>query len=944
MVERLSRPRQKVERRHQEGETLGGRCLEELLFDDGVCEVYRAVDTSDGCACLVKCFGQKVAAYDEAMAVQAIVHEGRLSRKPELDLTVASFQAMSPLDSHVVCAFHEGRSLAEMLRTEGTFSDERCLTVAREIVTGLKVFEQAGIGHGSLTLDGVIMDEDGCIWLGSKGFAGMTGVYSCLDARNGLFDVSSDFFSLGVIMYELLTDEKPFGNGGKMTPLWERRPDVSSELALFVHRLLSENRDVRPETVHDVLNDLEKINLGRRISAEAMCAKLEEMEGMSAPTRPRIMKRKAAEGRRSPSSGGTWLLKLVGALLVLMSFGIGYGWAKSSQGNWRMPRSLAFLEPTLKKIMGPKEDVAPVPMELQQVADPQQVAENPLEQAEEKDEDVGNTEAGAEEDSSDTEPEEASKGEQEVAVVVEQPAVEDLGPTQAMVVPPPLEEKEIAEEEGEEKPQAEGGAAEAPQEPDVSSQELQKQLEAALKRRNAKEVKDLLNAGAKLDWVSEDGTSLLQQACARGHWDTVEFMLKQGANPNWRPKVAGAKFKMPLQIALDNGPKMHRALLFFLKYKADPQILFDTALYFTGQADGTGKMPVGRNIAGIVALCQYGYLRENRAFQLEAVTTWLAARKGALTDDVLANVLKSAIEQKMSKGFLREVMQRVKTMKSPEYGAVLLAAMKHKNRIELLGMLKDRGIQVNMVCELEKDGVLIEESPLFYAVRTKCDEQVVRWLLANGAKINWTNAEGKSVLDLEADPKIKMLLLDAKQGKKVTQEWRNDLYTTGTTTIRPNMPWDADLNAVTVKSDHEDWITSAVAKDQKLVDADVDFYWHYDMENKTLKLEPRNGCEVLPLTGTLTPFQQIEVDYIAKQKFSDKTLEYTKEDGSPLRSGAVVLFRTSKGNYGKFRVARYEDEVIAQKKRRNVAIKIHWFVYHLREEDVRQSHSKRTIW
>ena len=90
--------------------------------------------------------------------------------------------------------------------------------------------------------------------------------------------------------------------------------------------------------------------------------------------------------------------------------------------------------------------------------------------------------------------------------------------------------------------------------------QLQKQLDAALKNRNAKEVKELLNEGAKLDWVAEDGTSLLQQACARGHWDAVEFMLRQGADPNWRPKVPGEKFKLPLQVALDNGKKTYPAL------------------------------------------------------------------------------------------------------------------------------------------------------------------------------------------------------------------------------------------------------------------------------------------------------------------------------------------------------------------------------------------------
>ncbi|MBQ2337348.1 MAG: hypothetical protein II381_13620, partial [Victivallales bacterium] len=117
-----------------------------------------------------------------------------------------------------------------------------------------------------------------------------------------------------------------------------------------------------------------------------------------------------------------------------------------------------------------------------------------------------------------------------------------------------------------------------------------------------------------------------------------------------------------------------------------------------------------------------------------------------------------------------------------------------------------------------------------------------------------------------------------------------------------------------------------------------------DKDQKTLTLEPRNGCEVLVMTGNLTPFDQIEVSYIAKQKFSDTSLTYSKEEGSPLRGGSIILFRTSRGNFGKFRVIRYEDEVIDNKKRRNVSLMIHWVVYHLDDEEVRQSHSKRTLW
>ncbi|MBR4900478.1 MAG: hypothetical protein IKZ46_06015 [Victivallales bacterium] len=936
MVERLSEPWGAMSRRHRAGDVAGGCRLEKLLHDDGVCEVFRATDEQDGHSCLVKCFGRRVTEYDEEVVAQAMEHEQKLAANVNLGMVLSAVQEENILDSVVVCAWHDGSSLANILRNEGVFDEKRCLDIAKAIASELEHFELAGLAHGSLTLEGVRLDYDGQVWLGSCGFPGMTGRYACQDARNGDFDVVSDFYSVGVMIYEMLSGESPFGGGGQVIPLWERRPDVSSDICLLVHRLLSEKRDVRPPSVQELMDGLSAIDLSSRLSGESLAARVKKMEENVPSKSVKMIKGVSAALRSRPEkTGSSWFLKIVAAVLILLSFGVGYGWANSSQGSLRMPKSLAFLEPALKKIVHGREDVVESQEAIETVeSQPSEVVDNV---------DIAADEKGKEEEELQEEevaPQDVENG--KVVVVSSQREKEALVEEEPMARWTQMEDGNPAADEndnvvaGGKDPEKELNAEDATT--------LQKQLETALKKRNAKEIKDLMNAGAKLDWVSEDGTSLLQQACARGHWDAVEFMLKQGANPNWRPKSPGEKFKLPLQIALDNGKKTYPALLMLLKYKADPQILFDTALYFTGSGDEIGKTPVGRNIAGIVALSQYGYIRENRAFQIEALTTWLSAQKGSLSDEVVANVLKSAIEQKMSKGFIREIMQRIKTMKSPEYGPVLLAAMKHKNRIELLGMLKDRGIQVNNVCELEKDGVLIEETPLYYAVRTKCEEPVIRWLLANGASVKWTDADGKTVMDLDTDPKIKQLLLNVKQGKKITQEWSGSLYTTGTTTIKTNMPWEADLNGRTVKGEHEDWVTTQPSPTDKQFEGDIDFFWRYEMEQKMLTLEPRNGCEVLVMTGNLTPFDQIEVSYIAKQKFSEKTLSYSKEEGSPLRAGSIILFRTSRGNFGKFRVVRYEDEIIDKKKRRNVSLMIHWVVYHLQEEEVRQSHSKRTIW
>ncbi|MBR4372704.1 MAG: hypothetical protein IKS92_16770, partial [Victivallales bacterium] len=184
MAESHSEPWETLSRRHRAGDVPGGCRLEKLLHDDGVCEIFRAFDEVEGRTCRVKCFGRRVVSYDDAAVIQAMKHEQRLSEHAELGGVLGAVLEESVLYSHVTCAWHDGRSLAEILKNEGVFEEDRCLKIAKAILSKLEAFEKAGLGHGSLTLNGVLLDDDDHVWLASSGFPGMTDRYACQDARN----------------------------------------------------------------------------------------------------------------------------------------------------------------------------------------------------------------------------------------------------------------------------------------------------------------------------------------------------------------------------------------------------------------------------------------------------------------------------------------------------------------------------------------------------------------------------------------------------------------------------------------------------------------------------------------------------------------------------------------------------------------------------------------
>ena len=190
----------------------------------------------------------------------------------------------------IIMEFVEGRTLSEALEEEGRFSPERAVHIAADICDVLAEAHAIGIVHRDLKPSNIMLNERGVCVLdfgvakvlatsadaththattGSGVIVGTPRYMSpeqCLGQKIG---ARSDLYSLGVLLYEMLTGRPPFTDPlasavlvkqatALPPPLPKLRHDVPRALSLAVHTLLAKRPDDRPANARAAQKMLEK--------------------------------------------------------------------------------------------------------------------------------------------------------------------------------------------------------------------------------------------------------------------------------------------------------------------------------------------------------------------------------------------------------------------------------------------------------------------------------------------------------------------------------------------------------------------------------------------------------------------------------------------------------------------------------------------------------------
>lgn len=358
-----------------EGERVGHYQIIALLGSGGMGDVYLARDTRLGRKVALKFLPVYLTNDDsrvrrfkqEARAASALNH-------PNL-LTIYEIEQADGR-YFIATEFVDGVTLRERMK-DGRLKSSEALEIAAQIARALSRAHDIGIVHRDIKPENVMLDGEGRVKVLDFGLAkyvlpsnardslssstenaytvpgvlmGTTRYMSPEQARGLAVDARTDIWSLGVVLYEMLTGHTPFNGqtaSDVLVTILEREPEPlrgqefesPHELQRIVGKALRKEREKRYQTINEMASDMEKLR--RELDGAASSLRTKKSKAATdepASARPSVSRSKSATA-----------FVLSGVLLLAAAAFIGVRmWRPSSSEAARPPAESLPVEPERK--------------------------------------------------------------------------------------------------------------------------------------------------------------------------------------------------------------------------------------------------------------------------------------------------------------------------------------------------------------------------------------------------------------------------------------------------------------------------------------------------------------------------------------------------------------------------------------------------------------------
>jgi serine/threonine-protein kinase len=270
------------------GTTFAGRYeIIEELGKGGMGKVYRAEDKKIKEEVALKLIKTEIAS--DKKTIERFSNELKMARKIAHRNVCRMYDLGEEKGTHfITMEYVPGEDLKRLVRKVGQFSAGKTISIAKQVCEGLAEAHRLGVVHRDLKPQNIMVDEDGNARIMDFGIArsvkgkGITGAgvmigtpeyMSPEQAEVKEVDQRSDIYSLGVILYEMVTGRVPFEGETPLSIAMKHKSEmpkdprelnsqIPEDLSRVILRCLEKDKEKRYQSAGEVQSELENIEKG----------------------------------------------------------------------------------------------------------------------------------------------------------------------------------------------------------------------------------------------------------------------------------------------------------------------------------------------------------------------------------------------------------------------------------------------------------------------------------------------------------------------------------------------------------------------------------------------------------------------------------------------------------------------------------------------------------